>query len=123
MNKVDRDSRNLQRRMNPESLAVLREKGILLGTIICITNVFYAPSKAITNSLKDVLRFHGFRGIKERFDPSKEESISWYIEADNDYVLDLPALNRMTDLCVDIAQQCHAEYDGWFTEVQPPDPR
>jgi hypothetical protein len=116
-------SRSLQRKMNPESLAWIREHGVLLGTIICITNVFYAPSKAVTDSLEEVLRIHEFRNINGSLDSSREKSISWCIEADDDYALDVSILDRMTDLCVDIAEQCHAEYDGWFTEVQPSDPK
>ncbi len=114
-------SRGLQRRMNPESIALLREKGVSSGTTITITNAFYAGTGSIADSLESCLAERGFRAIEETLAASEENSGKLYVEADIDVVLGLSSLNGMTDLCVDIAQQCHAEYDGWFTEVQPPD--
>jgi hypothetical protein len=107
--------------MNPESLALLREKGVLLGSTILITNAFYANNETIADSLATCLTGHGFRAIEQTIASSEADSGKLYVEANIDVVLGLSTLNEMTDLCVDIAEHCHAEYDGWFTEVQPPD--
>jgi hypothetical protein len=107
--------------MNPQSLALLGEKGVLLGATIRITNAFYAENELMADSLEISLIGYGFRTIERTLSCSSKNLGKFYIEANINIVLTLSSLDDMTDLCVDIAQHCGAEYDGWFTEVQPPD--
>ena len=111
------NSKRLQREMNPKTLQLLENKGCDLGNTRLIMNVFYAKSKEEIEKLKELLKTYDFRFSNDMLSPSAKNPFEWCLKAEIILSPSLENINNMTDMCVDLADEVDAEYDGWYTEA------
>jgi hypothetical protein len=112
-----RSNRALQREMNPKSLALLLDKGCMVGEERDIPNVFYAPHSSVLEGLTEDLLGKGFRDVISSPEENGSDGMPFSLTATLSIRLELVTLNSMTDTCSEIADRWRALYDGWYTEV------
>jgi hypothetical protein len=105
-----------QRRMNPQTVAALKENGADVSKIHKIINVFYANTEDSAAMLVKTLEDEGFELIDPGGRLMYQGREHWAVHAALDMVPAINRLNSMTDRCVDVAGPYQCEYDGWYTE-------
>ena len=105
------------REWNSKTIALLRQNHANLDIPHTIVNVFYVTDQRQAQDLVQRFRALGIRPIKDR--PGMDESEErWSVYGETRLTPSVEELGRMTDLCVDIAADTAADYDGWFTEPE-----
>jgi regulator of RNase E activity RraB len=115
MGKVE--AKKLQRSMNPITIQALVENDCDLPPSRPITNVFYSNDPLCKTRIEYELTARGFTVHRmEVTEPTKDEP-EYSVDATIIHCVDSAWIDNLTDTCIDLASDCCAEYDGWFTEI------
>ena len=105
------------REWNPQTLSVLRKKGIDLSKRRSVVNVFFVFEENEVKPFERVLSKRNMRCKDVLETIGENQTTYWSIHAELVMIPKILSVHEMTDMCVDLANECNSEYDGWFTEV------
>ncbi len=110
-------NKQIQRRLNPETLKLLEKKGADLRKRHEIINVFNLFDYKAIENLSRLLENAEFKIIGVTKMDDSIDSVYWSLDAMVDQIPDIDNINQTTDLCVDlVATVDAADYDGWYTQ-------
>lgn len=115
MGKVD--EKKLQRSMNPRTIQALVENDCDLSRPRPITNLFYSSDPSCKKRISHELMVRGFTVHRLEMTEPTGDKPEYGVEATIIHSLDREWIDSLTDTCIDLAADCCAEYDGWFTEI------
>jgi regulator of RNase E activity RraB len=110
-------AKELQRSMNPKTILALVENDCDLSKSRPITNVFYSNNPSCKTRLERELRNRGLNVHKIEMTNPTDDRPEYCFEVTIIHPIDSDWIDNLTDTCIDLASDCCAEYDGWFTEV------
>jgi regulator of RNase E activity RraB len=116
MDKVE--AKKLQRSMNPKTIQALVEHDFDLSKPHPITNVFYSSDPLFETQLEHELTNRGLDVHKIEMTDSTDDRSEYGFEATIIHSIDVDWIDNLTETCIDLASDCCAEYDGWYTEVE-----
>ena len=105
------------REWNPQTLSVLMQKGIDLSICRSVVNVFFVFEETEVKPFERLLSKKNMRCKKILEMTEENQPTYWSLHAELMIVLVLDSVHEMTDMCVDLANECNGEYDGWYTEI------
>ncbi len=109
--------KELQRCMNPKTIKALVEHDCDLSRLRPITNVFLSNDPRLASRIEHEMAVRGFAATNMCVLGRSEDEPRNSIGATIIHSVEISWIDQMTDTCIEVASDCGAEYDGWYTET------